>query len=160
LKTRENKSLAGRSGRGIKRLQFPHGLEAEGRGGARRWARSPCLWPPRAARNGPRLGHLCYPEPLARRSRAASANDRIVGDPQEFVRRAPDIIIGSWCDKRFRPEQVKARGGWDAIPAVRTGYVYDIRRSADILQPGPVALGDGLAQSCRIIRRWAEETRP
>jgi iron complex transport system substrate-binding protein len=121
--------------------------------------RSPRLRPPHAARNGPRLGRLRYPEPLARRSCAASAKDRIIGDPQEFVRRAPDIIIGSWCDKRFRPERVKARGGWDAIPAVRTGHVYDIR-SADILQPGPVTLGDGLAQSCRIIRRWAEETRP
>jgi len=64
------------------------------------------------------------------------------------------LIIGSWYGKRFRPERVKARGGWDAI---RTAHVYEIK-SADILQPGPAALTDGLAQIYRIIRRWSEET--
>jgi iron complex transport system substrate-binding protein len=57
----------------------------------------------------------------------------------EVIRRAPDIIIGSWCGKRFRPERVKAREGWDSIPAVRTGHIHEIK-SADILQPGPAAL--------------------
>ncbi|MGH8569759.1 MAG: hypothetical protein ACREXU_17590 [Gammaproteobacteria bacterium] len=92
----------------------------------------------------------CFPELTT----AASAKDRIIGDPQEVVRRAPDIIIGSWYGKRFRPERVKARGGWDAI---RTAHVYEIK-SADILQPGPAVLTDGLAQICRIIGRWSEET--
>jgi iron complex transport system substrate-binding protein len=100
-------------------------------------------------------GEECFPELTT----AASAKDRIIADPNEVVRRAPDIIIGSWCGKRFRPERVKARAGWDAIPAVRTGHVYEIK-SADILQPGPAALGDGLAQIRRIIMRWAEESRP
>lgn len=77
----------------------------------------------------------------------------------EVIRRAPDIIIGSWCGKRFRPERVKARESWDSIPAVRTGHIHEIK-SADILQPGPAALTDGLAQIRRIIERWAEETRP
>jgi iron complex transport system substrate-binding protein len=68
-------------------------------------------------------------------------------------------LVSSWYGKRFRPERVQAREGWDAIPAVRTGHVYDIR-SADILQPGPAALGDGLAQIRHIIMRWAEESTP
>jgi iron complex transport system substrate-binding protein len=54
---------------------------------------------------------------------------------------------------------VKAREGWASIPAVRTGHIHEIK-SADILQPGPAALTDGLAQIRRIIERWAEETRP
>lgn len=35
-----------------------------------------------------------------------------------------------------------------------------IDKSADVLQPGPAALGDGLAQIYPIIQRWADETRP
>lgn len=100
-------------------------------------------------------GEDCFPELTA----AAFAKERIIADPNEVVRRAPDIIIGSWCGKRFRPERVRAREGWEAIPAVRTGHLYEIK-SADILQPGPAALADGLHQIGRIIRRWADETRP
>ncbi len=84
-----------------------------------------------------------------------SAKHRIIADPAEVVRRAPDIIIGSWCGKRFRPEQVRARPGWDAIPAVRGGHVYEIK-SCDILQPGPAALTDGVRQLHAIVQRWAE----
>lgn len=81
------------------------------------------------------------------------AKGRIIADPLEVVRRAPDIIIGSWCGKKFQPAQVMQRPGWQAIPAVRDGHVYEIK-SPDILQPGPAALGDGLAQLHDIIRRW------
>ncbi|WP_442908983.1 cobalamin-binding protein [Halopseudomonas sp.] len=82
-----------------------------------------------------------------------SARQRIIADPQEVVRRAPDIIIGSWCGKRFRPEQVRVREGWDAIPAVQTGQLHEIK-SADILQPGVGALTDGVDQLARIIAQW------
>jgi iron complex transport system substrate-binding protein len=73
------------------------------------------------------------------------AKDRIIADPLEVVRRAPDLILGSWCGKRFSPERVAARPDWDAIPAVCTGQVHEIK-SCDILQPGPAALTDGLRQ--------------
>lgn len=73
----------------------------------------------------------------------------------ELVRRAPDIIVGSWCGKRFRPEQVRARPGWQLIPALRDGQIYEIK-SADILQPGPAALTDGVRQLHAIIQRSAE----
>jgi iron complex transport system substrate-binding protein len=96
---------------------------------------------------------------LSRSDHRRIGQERIIADPNKVVGRAPDIIIGSWCGTRFRPERVKAREGWDSIPAVRTGHIHEIK-SADILQPGPAALTDGLAQICRIIERWAEETRP
>ncbi len=82
------------------------------------------------------------------------ARDRILADAGEVVRRAPDIIFGSWCGKRFRPERVAARPGWDAIPAVRNGELHEIK-SPIILQPGPAALFDGVAALHAIIARWA-----
>src|SRR5689334_24988712 len=52
-----------------------------------------------------------------RRNRGA-AKDRIVM-PDEVIAREPDLIIGSWCGKRFRPERVATRAGFDRIPAVQ-----------------------------------------
>ena len=82
--------------------------------------------------------------------------DRIIADPLEVVRRAPDIVIGSWCGKKFRPEKVAAREGWADVPAVRHGQLFEIK-SADILQPGPAALTDGVEQLHRIVVRWMEQ---
>ena len=81
--------------------------------------------------------------------------NRIIADPSEIVRRCPDIVIGSWCGKKFRPEKVAARPGWQAVNAVRNGQLFEIK-SADILQPGPAALTDGVAQLHRIIQDWSE----
>lgn len=91
---------------------------------------------------------------FAELSTAASARDRIIADPQEVVRRAPDIIIGSWCGKKFQPQSVVERPGWGEIPAVLNGELHEIK-SPIILSPGPAALTDGLAELVRIIRRWA-----
>ena len=93
----------------------------------------------------------CFPE-LARQ---AHGQGRIIADTEEVVRRAPDIILGSWCGKRFRPEKVAARMGWANVPAVRTGHVFEIK-SADILQPGPAALTDGVRRIHEIVAAWAE----
>ena len=82
------------------------------------------------------------------------ARDRIIADPLEIARRAPDIILGSWCGKKFRPEQVAARPGWQAIPAVRDGELHEIK-SPIILQPGPAALFDGLDAMHGVFSRWA-----
>ena len=81
------------------------------------------------------------------------AKGRIIADPLEVVRRAPDLIIGSWCGKKFRPERVAARPGWQDVPAVRTGQLHEIK-SVDILQPGPAALTDGVDQLHRIVVEW------
>ena len=71
-----------------------------------------------------------------------------------MIERQPDIIIGSWCGKKFQPEQVIAREGWDTIPAVKNGLVFEIK-SADILQPGPSLITHGLQQVQAIIQQWA-----
>lgn len=99
-------------------------------------------------------GEDCFGE-LARHT---SAKDRILSDASVVVERAPDIIIGSWCGKKFQPEQVIARPGWSSIPAVQQGMVFEIK-SADILQPGPSAITHGLRQLQDIMQQWgARET--
>ncbi|MBS0395089.1 MAG: ABC transporter substrate-binding protein [Proteobacteria bacterium] len=95
-------------------------------------------------------GEDCFPE-LAREP---LGRGRIIADPAEVPRRRPDLIIGSWCGKKFRPERVAARPGWESVPAVRDGELHEIKSSL-ILQPGPAALGDGVAALARIIGRWA-----
>ncbi|MGO1001753.1 cobalamin-binding protein [Lysobacter sp. CA196] len=95
-------------------------------------------------------GDDVFPE----RAAMSLARDRILADPLEVVRRAPDLILGSWCGKKFRPEQVAAREGWDAIPAVRDGELHEIK-SPIILQPGPAALTAGLDALSAIVQAWS-----
>ena len=98
-------------------------------------------------------GVECFPE-LARE---AMGRNRIIADPLEVPRRAPDIVLGSWCGKKFQPQRLAARPGWDAIPAVRDGYVREIKSSL-ILQPGPAALTDGVQAIQGIIEEWAQRS--
>ena len=95
-------------------------------------------------------GDDCFPElamqPLGK--------DRIIADGAEIARRNPDIVVGSWCGKKFRPEKVAARTGWEGVAAVRNGQLFEIK-SADILQPGPAALTDGVEQLHRIVVNWS-----
>lgn len=79
--------------------------------------------------------------------------DRIIANDTSIIERAPDIIIGSWCGKKFRPEQVAARPGWGDVPALRDAELHEVK-SPLILQPGPAALTDGLDALRRIIRGW------
>ena len=90
---------------------------------------------------------------LKKKAAQPLGKDRIIADPLEIARRAPDIIIGSWCGKKFRPEKVTARAGWQDVPAVRDGQLFEIK-SPDILQPGPAALTDGAEQLHRIVMDW------
>jgi iron complex transport system substrate-binding protein len=96
-------------------------------------------------------GDDCFPEladePMAR--------ERIIADPSTVVERSPDIIVGSWCGKKFRPEKVASRPGWDRVPAVRAGQLHEVK-SAEILQPGPAALSDGVQALHRIFREWQQ----
>jgi iron complex transport system substrate-binding protein len=82
-----------------------------------------------------------------------NAKDRIVS-ADDVIAAAPDIVIGSWCGKKFVPAKVAARPGFGQIPAVRDDALHEIK-SALILQPGPAALTDGLDQLVRIIEGWA-----
>ncbi len=81
--------------------------------------------------------------------------DRIIASPQSVIERNPDIIIGSWCGKKFRPEKVAARPGWHKINAVRDEQLFEIK-SPVILQPGPAAIMDGLDELHAIINKWRE----
>ena len=94
-------------------------------------------------------GDDCFPELAI----MPMGKDRIIADDQSIVSRAPDIIIGSWCGKKFRPEKVSQRAGWESIPAVKNNQLFEIK-SADILQPGPASLTDGVAQLQQIIQQW------
>jgi iron complex transport system substrate-binding protein len=84
-----------------------------------------------------------------------NAKDRIV-TVADVIAAAPDIIIGSWCGKKFVPAKVAARAGFADVPAVRTGWLREIK-STLILQPGPAALTDGLDALVGIIEAWRKE---
>jgi iron complex transport system substrate-binding protein len=85
-----------------------------------------------------------------------SAKDRIVSTEQ-VIAAAPDIILGSWCGKRFRPERVARRAGFESVPAVKNGALHEIK-SPLILQPGPAALTDGARAIANIIRDWRPDS--
>jgi iron complex transport system substrate-binding protein len=97
-------------------------------------------------------GEDCFPENALQ----SLGKNRIVENPLTVVERKPDIIIGSWCGRKFNPGQVGEREGWSDVPAVRTGHIYEIK-SAYILQPGPAALTDGLAQMKAIVEEWRRD---
>lgn len=97
----------------------------------------------------------CFPE----LSRESLAKNRIIADSKEVVRRAPDIIFGSWCGKKFQTPAVAARAGWSDIPAVKNGALHEIK-SPLILQPGPAALTDGVRRMHEIIAAWANAEKP
>ena len=91
-----------------------------------------------------------FPQLAARKN----AKDRIVS-PDKVIAAQPDVIIGSWCGKKFAPAKVTARPGFAEVPAVATGWLREIK-STLILQPGPAALTDGLDQMASIVGEWAE----
>ena len=96
-------------------------------------------------------GDDCFPE-LALEP---MGKQRIIADGAEIVRRDPDIIFGSWCGKKFRPENVAARLGWAGVAAVKNQQLFEIK-SPDILQPGPAALTDGVKKMHAFIIAWMD----
>jgi len=95
-------------------------------------------------------GDDCFPE-LAKEP---MGKGRIIADGLEIVRRDPDIIFGSWCGKKFRPELVAARPGWENVAAIKNHQLFEIK-SSEILQPGPAALTDGVEKLHRLIMDWS-----
>ena len=96
-------------------------------------------------------GDDCFPELAAK----AMGKDRIIADGGEIVRRNPDIILGSWCGRKFRPDHVRARAGWENVNAVKNDQLFEIK-SAEILQPGPAALTDGVEQIHQLVMNWSQ----
>ena len=91
-------------------------------------------------------GDDVFPE----KAKAKAARDRIVA-PEEVIAAQPEIILASWCGKKVVPARIRARVGWEAIPAVRDNRIVEIK-SPIILQPGPAALTDGLDAICTALR--------
>jgi len=156
-------SLVGASDRGLQLIgELEAGL-AEIRGAASRFPRKPKVyfeeW------DEPMISGIRWVSELveiaggvdvfSELSRSQAATGRIIGEPGEVIRRQPDVILGSWCGKKFRPERVAARPGWESIPAVKNGELHEIK-SADILQPGPAALTDGVRRIHEILRRSSD----
>lgn len=90
---------------------------------------------------------------LSALSRSQAASGRI-HDGSEVIKRQPEVILGSWCGKKFRPQRVAGRPGWQDIPAVKENQLFEVK-SADILQPGPAALTDGVRRIHGILRTLA-----
>ena len=95
-------------------------------------------------------------EPVFPELREAGLGKQRIVDPAEVIRRAPDIIIASWCGKPVQKDAITARPGWCGIPAVRNGHVHEVKSSV-ILQPGPAALTDGIRALQQIIMRVAKK---
>ncbi len=93
-------------------------------------------------------GKLAFPE----LKNKALAKDRILLDEQ-VIERNPEIIIGSWCGKMFKPKKVKQRLGFEKVKAVQHNQLFEIK-SELILQPGPAALTDGLDKIVAIIQNY------
>jgi len=93
---------------------------------------------------------------LSELSTSQAATGRI-HDGRGVIACKPDIILASWCGKKFRPERVRARAAWETVPAVRDDQLFEIK-SAEILQPGPAALTDGVQRMHAIFRTWAERS--
>jgi iron complex transport system substrate-binding protein len=94
-------------------------------------------------------GDDCFPELASQ----PMGKDRIIADGSEIVRRNPDIIFGSWCGRKFRPDHVLGRPGWEDVNAVKNRQLFEIK-SAEILQPGPASLTQGVEQIHRLILQW------
>ena len=94
-------------------------------------------------------GDYLYPK----YANSSLATGRIIADADEVVKANPDIIFASWCGKQVKKDQIKSRPGWDVIKAVQKEAIYEID-STIILQPGPAALTDGVAELSRIITEW------
>jgi iron complex transport system substrate-binding protein len=88
---------------------------------------------------------------------ASLAKQRIVS-PDDVIRRNPEVIVASWCGKPVKKERIERRRGWDAIDAVRSGHIYEIK-STIILQPGPAALTDGVRELHAIMTKVAGLSR-
>ena len=79
---------------------------------------------------------LCGGEDVfAQLSGGNSATERIV-TPAAVISADPEILVASWCGKKARLDRIAQRPGFDAISALRSGRIHEIK-APDILQPGP-----------------------
>jgi iron complex transport system substrate-binding protein len=104
------------------------------------------------------LLELAGAEDVCAEARGSQAARGRIFEPAEVARRAPEVVIASWCGKKARREVIAARPGWDGVPAVREDQLYEVK-SVLVLQPGPAALSDGAAALARIVEAVARGER-
>jgi iron complex transport system substrate-binding protein len=75
---------------------------------------------------------------------------RVVG-ANDVAAARPDVIIASWCGRKVNKAVICSRAGWETIPAVKNGHIYEVK-STYILQPGPAALTEGVLQLHALLR--------
>ena len=56
-----------------------------------------------------------------------------------------------------RTERITARPGWQDVPAVKHGRIYEVK-STYILQPGPAALTEGVRRLHAIVEAVTAHT--
>ena len=91
-------------------------------------------------------------------SKQSLAKDRIIKNSDEVVALNPDIILASWCGKKFKPIKMLERKDWSNIKASKDKEIYELD-SAIILQPGPASVSEGLEQMHQIFKKWAEKNQ-
>jgi iron complex transport system substrate-binding protein len=152
-------SLVGAAEKGTRLIQqLEHGLE-QIRAGAKAFPRRPRVyfeeW------DEPMISGIRWVSELieiaggedvfSAQSHSQAAAGRIISDARLPIGKNPEVILGSWCGKKFRPERVAARPGWQDMAAVKANQLHEIK-SADILQPGPAALTDGVRRIHELLR--------
>jgi iron complex transport system substrate-binding protein len=95
---------------------------------------------------------------MAEKAMESLAKNRIIEDASSIVAKNPDIILASWCGKKFKLDRMLARPGWKEINAVKKEEIYEIDSSI-ILQPGPAALSEGLDTLHHIFYEWVQKNQ-
>lgn len=91
-------------------------------------------------------------------SRQSQGAQGRIFSPEEVARRNPEGVVASWCGRKAKPEKIRARPGWATVQAVLDDQLYEVK-SPLILQPGPAALTEGVAQLARIVAAVAHGKR-
>lgn len=99
------------------------------------------------------LVELCGGEVLFREKSLSSskAQDRII-ESSELVNANPDIILISWCGKKFDRDSFISRENYSKINAVKNNQIYELS-SAIFLQPGPSLFKEGIQILIELISK-------
>ncbi len=87
----------------------------------------------------------------------ALAKNRII-KAKKVIEANPDIILASWCGKKFKKKKMLNRKNWEEITAIKHDAVYEIDSSI-ILQPGPASISEGIEIMHKIFESWQRENK-
>lgn len=86
------------------------------------------------------------------------AKDRILDSSDRVLERDSDIMLASWCGKKFNKDNVLRRDGWKKLQFVINDEIHELP-SEIILQPGPAALTDGIDLIMDIFDKWESKQK-